>query len=258
MRFLLSNDDGVQAPGLQALAEALTVIGEVTVVAPESERSAFSSALTLDRPLRPQRLANGFWSVPGTPADCVHLALNGLLADLPDIVISGINAGANLGDDTIYSGTVAAALEGRFLGRPAMAVSLCADNAKALGIDAYRVAAAHVVSLVRRWPELQLPPRTLLNVNVPPGSAASHRGFQVTRLGHRAPGGDVLRLQDPRGHDVFWIGAAGAPLDDAPGTDFHAVREGFVSVTPLDTDMTRHGVLDSLVPWLEHTQKKDP
>lgn len=250
MHFLISNDDGVHAPGLAALAERLMPLGRVTVVAPDGERSAFSSALTLDRPLRPQRLGNGFIAVNGTPADCVHIALNGLLDDVPDLIISGINAGANLGDDVIYSGTVAAALEGRFLGRPAIAVSLVADNAKSLGIEAYRPAADQVVRLISRWPDLSLPPRTLLNVNVPAGPAQDLRGLSVTRLGHRAPSQDVLRLKDPRGHDVFWIGAAGDPLDCAPGTDFHAVREGYVSVTPLDSDMTRYGVLDILADWL--------
>lgn len=250
MRFLLSNDDGVHAPGLLALAQALAALGEVTVVAPDGERSAFSSALTLDRPLRPQRLGNGFIAVNGTPADCVHVALNGLLDFTPDIIISGINAGANLGDDVIYSGTVAAALEGRFLGRPAMAVSLVADNAKALGVAAYEPAAGQVVRLLREWPALGLPPRTLLNINVPAGPAESLRGFRVARLGHRAPSQDVLRLRDPRGHEVFWIGAAGDPLDNAPDTDFHAVNEGYVSVTPLDADMTRYGVLDAVAAWL--------
>lgn len=250
MHFLVSNDDGVHAPGLTALAEQLAQLGRVTVVAPDGERSAFSSALTLDRPLRPQRLGNGFIAVNGTPADCVHIALNGLLDEVPDLIISGINAGANLGDDVIYSGTVAAALEGRFLGRPAIAVSLVADNAKSLGIEAYRPAAEQVARLVARWPALALPPRTLLNVNVPAGPAEALRGLCVTRLGHRAPSQDVLRLKDPRGHDVFWIGAAGDPLDSAPGTDFHAVREGYVSVTPLDSDMTRYGVLDVLSDWL--------
>lgn len=250
MHFLVSNDDGVHAPGLAALAERLALLGRVTVVAPDGERSAFSSALTLDRPLRPQRLGNGFIAINGTPADCVHLALNGLLDDVPDLIISGINAGANLGDDVIYSGTVAAALEGRFLGRPAIAVSLVADNAKSLGVEAYRPAAYQVARLIARWPDLMLPPRTLLNVNVPAGPAEALRGLCVTRLGHRAPSQDVLRLKDPRGHDVFWIGAAGDPLDSAPGTDFHAVREGYVSVTPLDSDMTRYGVLDILADWL--------
>lgn len=255
MRFLLSNDDGVQAPGLAALAQVLARLGEVTVVAPDGERSAFSSALTLDRPLRPQRLANGFIAINGTPADCVHVALNGLLDFMPDIIVSGINAGANLGDDVIYSGTVAAALEGRFLGRPAIAVSLAAPHPKTLGIEAYLPAAERVAELLARWHDLALPPRTLLNVNVPAGSPDSHKGFRVTRLGHRGPSQDVLRLRDPRDQEVFWIGAAGDPLDNAPGTDFHAVHEGYVSVTPLDTDMTRYGVLDIVDDWLPRADR---
>lgn len=250
MRFLLSNDDGVHAPGLAAMAEVLAQLGEVTVVAPDSERSAFSSALTLDRPLRPQVLDNGFIAVNGTPADCVHIALNGLLDFTPDIIVSGINAGANLGDDVIYSGTVAAALEGRFLGRPSIAVSLVALSPKTLGIDAYRPAAQRVGELLKRWQHLSLPKRTLLNINVPAGAYATHKGFCVTRLGHRGPSQDVLKLKDPRGNDVFWIGAAGDPLDCTTGTDFYAVQEGYISVTPLDSDMTRYGVLDIVSSWL--------
>lgn len=258
MRFLLSNDDGVHAPGLQAMAEALGRLGEVTVVAPQGECSAFSSALTLDRPLRPQRLDNGFIAINGTPADCVHVALNGLLDFVPDIVVSGINAGANLGDDVIYSGTVAAALEGRFLGRPSVAVSLVAEKAKTLGIEAYRPAADAVVTLLQQWAHLSLPPRTLLNINVPAGDADSLKGYRVARLGHRGPAADVLRLQDPRGHEVYWIGAAGDPLDNAPGTDFHAVNEGYVSITPIDTDMTRYSVVDIVSEWVaDVTQRRD-
>lgn len=250
MRFLLSNDDGVYAPGLAAMAEVLARLGEVTVVAPDGERSAFSSALTLDRPLKPHYLDNGFIAINGTPADCVHIALNGLLDFTPDIIVSGINAGANLGDDVIYSGTVAAALEGRFLGRPSIAISLVAENAKTLGIEAYRPAAERIGDLLRRWQFLSLPKRTLLNINVPAGELDSHKGFTVTRLGHRAPSQDVLKLKDPRGNDVYWIGAAGDPLDNSTGTDFHAVQEGYISVTPLDSDMTRYGVLDIVSDWL--------
>lgn len=251
LRFLLSNDDGVQAPGLAAMAEVLATLGQVTVVAPDMERSAFSSALTLDRPLRVHRLSNGFLSVNGTPADCVHLALNGLLEDMPDIIVSGINAGANLGDDVIYSGTVAAAMEGRFLGRPSIAVSLVAERAKSLGIEAYRPAAQQIGRLLQSWSGLNLPPRTVLNINVPDGDLASHKGVRLTRLGHRDRGEDVLRLKDPRGNIVYWIGASGEPLDHAEGTDFHAIRQGFVSVTPLDSDMTRYGVMDVVGDWLQ-------
>lgn len=250
MKFLLSNDDGVSAPGLLAMAEMLATLGEVTVVAPDSERSAFSSALTLDRPLRPQRLANGFIAVNGTPADCVHIALNGLLDFVPDVIVSGINAGANLGDDVIYSGTVAAALEGRFLHTPTLAVSLVASHAKSLDVSAYRPAAACAGELLQRWASLDLPPRCVLNVNVPAGERSAHKGFMATRLGHRAVSQPVLKLQDPRGQDVYWIGPPGMPADNSDGTDFHAIAQGWVSVTALDSDMTCHRAQDDLVRWL--------
>ncbi|MDP2228274.1 MAG: 5'/3'-nucleotidase SurE [Moraxellaceae bacterium] len=251
MKFLLSNDDGVHAPGLAALAEALAQIGAVTVVAPDSERSAYSSALTLDRPLRPVQETNGFWSVNGTPADCVHLALNGFLDFEPDLVVSGINAGANLGDDTLYSGTVAAALEGRFLGKTGIAVSLVGAHARGLGIDSYRPAAAMVARLIEGWHRLRLPHRTILNVNVPDLPLEALRGFQVTRLGHRSRAKDILTVQDPRGRRAFWIGIVGDPADADEGTDFHAVGEGYVSVTPLQTDMTRHDALQDVSRWLK-------
>ena len=250
MRFLVSNDDGVQSPGLAALAEALAQLGRVTVVAPDSERSAFSSALTLDRPLHPVQQPNGFWAVNGTPADCVHLALNGLLDFEPDIVVSGINAGANLGDDTLYSGTVAAALEGRFLGKTGIAVSLVGAHGRDYGIDAYRPAAQMVLRLIKSWPRLNLPTRTILNVNVPNLPLEDIRGFQVSRLGHRGRAKDVLALEDPRGRKVYWIGIAGNPADAGEGTDFHAVSDACVSVTPLLTDLTRHDALQDVSSWL--------
>lgn len=251
MRFLLSNDDGVQSPGLVALADALAVIGDVTVMAPDSERSAFSSALTLDRPLRPVRQPNGFWAVNGTPADCVHLALNGFLDFEPDIVVSGINAGANLGDDTLYSGTVAAALEGRFLGKTGVAVSLVGAHAKGYGVASYRPAAEMVVRLIQGWGRLRLPHRTILNVNVPDVPLDDIRGFRVSRLGHRGRAKDVLELEDPRGRKSYWIGIVGEPADAGEGTDFHAVGEGYVSVTPLLTDLTRQDALNDVSRWLK-------
>lgn len=250
MRFLLSNDDGVQSPGLAALAEALAAVGEVTVVAPDSEKSAQSSALTLDRPLRPVKMANGFWAVNGTPADCVHLALNGFLDFEPDLVVSGINQGANLGDDTLYSGTVAAALEGRFLGKTGIAVSLCGAHAKGYGIESYRPAGAMVVQLIRNWNRLRLPSRTILNVNVPDLSLADMRGFRVTRLGHRGRAKSVLELEDPRGQKTYWIGRVGEPAEAGEGTDFHAINTGYVSVTPLQTDWTRQDALNDVARWL--------
>lgn len=251
MRFLVSNDDGVLAPGLAALAQALSAFGEVTVVAPESERSGFSNALSLDRPLRPVRQPNGFWAVNGTPADCVHLALNGLLDFEPDIVVSGINSGANLGDDTLYSGTVAAAMEARFLGKTAIAVSLAGPGARNCGVEGYAGAAAMVQRLLEGWDSLQLPNRTLLNVNVPEGPVEAIKGFKVTRLGHRGRAQDVMTLEDPRGREVYWIGLAGDPADAGEGTDFHAVHEGYVSITPLQTDLTRHDALPDVARWLK-------
>lgn len=251
MHFLLSNDDGVQAPGLAALAEGLAQLGKVTVVAPDGERSAFSSALTLDRPLRPVQLPNGFWSVNGTPADCIHLALNGFLDFEPDLVVSGINAGANLGDDTLYSGTVAAALEARFLGKTGIAVSLVGAHAHGYGIDAYRPAAAMVARLIEGWHRLRLPHRTILNVNVPDMPLEDIRGFQVSRLGHRNRARDVLKLEDPRGRQAYWIGIAGDPADAGEGTDFKAINDGYVSVTPLLTDLTRNDALQDVSRWLK-------
>ncbi|MDF2444887.1 MAG: stationary phase survival protein SurE [Moraxellaceae bacterium] len=251
MRILVSNDDGVLAPGLAALADALATLGEVTVVAPESERSGFSNALSLDRPLRPVRQANGYWAVNGTPADCVHLALNGLLDFEPDLVVSGINSGANLGDDTLYSGTVAAAMEARFLGKTSIAVSLAGPGARNCGKDGYAAAAATVVRLIEGWDRLQLPNRTLLNVNVPERPLQDIRGFKVTRLGHRGRAKDVMTLEDPRGREVYWIGIAGEPADAGEDTDFHAVHEGYVSVTPLQVDLTRHEALQDVSRWLK-------
>jgi 5'-nucleotidase len=251
MRFLVSNDDGVLAPGLAALAEALATLGEITVVAPESERSGFSNALTLDRPLRPVQQSNGFWAVNGTPADCVHLALNGLLDFEPDIVVSGINSGANLGDDTLYSGTVAAAMEARFLGKTSIAVSLAGPGARTCGREGYAAAAAMVVRLIKGWDRLQLPNRTLINVNVPEMPLEDIRGFRVTRLGHRGRAKDVQSMQDPRGREVYWIGIAGEPADAGDGTDFRAVHDGFVSVTPLQTDFTRHDAQQDVARWLK-------
>lgn len=251
MRFLLSNDDGVHAPGLRALAQVLSQIGEVTVIAPESERSAFSSALTLDRPLKPVRLDNGFWSVNGTPADCVYLALNGFLEFEPDLVISGINSGANLGDDVLYSGTVAAAQEARCLGKPALAVSLAGPQVKEhTAVEAYLPAAQMVAQLLAEWPRLQLPPRALLSLNIPDLPVEQIKGFRVCRLGHRERSRDLKRLQDPRGRDAFWIGAAGEPLDAGEGTDFHAVDQGYVAVTPLVSDLTCHASLQDVGRWV--------
>ena len=255
MRILISNDDGVFAPGLVALAEGMRSIAEVTVMAPESERSGYSSALTLDRPLRPTQLANGFWSVNGTPADCVYLALNGFFDHEPDLVIAGINSGANLGDDVLYSGTVGAALEGRHLGKPALAVSLCGPEVKLYtSPDSYRVAAELVRQLVLHWRELHLPAHNIINMNIPDRPLSDIHGYRLTRLGRRQRGLSVSSTLDPRGRRLYWIGLSGDPAPSEFDTDFQAVDQGFVSLTPLQTDLTSHDALPPLQDWLDSKQ----
>ncbi len=245
MKILVSNDDGYQSPGLIALADALGQLGEVVVVAPERDRSGASNSLTLDVPLRPERMANGFIRVNGTPTDCVHLGLTGLSETDPDMVVAGINHGPNLGDDVLYSGTVAAATEGRFLGLPSMAVSVAAYEPRHL--DAVAKVALRLVSRLREAP---LDSGIILNVNVPDLPFAELRGFRATRLGHRHKAEPVVSAQDPRGRTIYWVGPAGPEQDAGPGTDFFAVREGFVSITPLEVDLTRHGALETLGGWL--------
>ncbi|MEY2700674.1 MAG: acid phosphatase SurE [Pseudomonadota bacterium] len=245
MHILLSNDDGYAAEGLKALAEALAPLARLTIVAPERNRSGASNSLTLDLPLRVSRTEGGIYKVDGTPTDCVHLAVTGLLEQEPDMVVAGINHGANLGDDVIYSGTVAAATEGRFLGLPAMAISLVSFQPLHLG-TAGRVAA----TLVQRLREHPLPADTLLNVNVPDLPWDELRGFRSTRLGARHRAEPVVREKDPRGRDIYWVGCAGAESDAGPGTDFHAIREGCVSVTPLQIDLTRYEQIDAIASWL--------
>ena len=245
MHILVSNDDGYQAPGLLRLVSALRELAEVTVVAPDRDRSGASNSLSLKNPLYVTRHDNGFYSVEGTPTDCVHVAITGLLDREPDMVVSGINNGANLGDDVIYSGTVAAAMEGRFLGLPAIALSQAAPCPQHFD-SAARVA----VWLVRRLREQPLPPDTILNVNVPDRPWEHLAGFQATRLGHRHKSEPVIRSEDPRGRPIYWVGPAGPEQDAGPGTDFHAVRAGRVSITPLQVDLTRHGALPGLAEWL--------
>lgn len=245
MRILVSNDDGYFAPGITLLAERLGAIGEVTVVAPERDRSGASNSLTLDRPLSVRRAANGFWFVNGTPTDCVHLAVTGLLQGLPDCVVSGINHGANMGDDTIYSGTVAAATEGYLLGLPSIAVSLV-SRSEGHFATAARVAADLVERLARR----PLPGAVLLNVNVPDVPHASLGAPRITRLGKRHKAQPAVKALNPRGDTVYWVGAAGSAQDAGGGTDFHAVEQGVVSVTPLQMDLTRFDQLDAVREWL--------
>lgn len=248
MRILISNDDGYQAPGIRALAAALSRHGDITVVAPDRDRSGASNSLTLDSPIRATVMPDGVIRVEGTPTDCVHLAITGLLEQEPDIVVSGINAGANMGDDVIYSGTVAAATEGRFLGLPAIAVSLAAHQPRHYETAA-RVAAELLVRLCRD----PLPADTILNVNVPDLPYEELSGFEATRLGHRHKAEPVIKAQDPRGRPIYWVGPAGAEQDAGPGTDFHAVRRGYVSITPIQVDLTRYEALDKVAGWLaEH------
>src|SRR5262245_2861761 len=245
MRILLSNDDGYFAPGLARLADALTDLGAVTVVAPERDRSGASNSLTLDRPLSVRRSANGFLFVNGTPTDCVHLAVTGFLDELPDMVVSGINLGANMGDDTIYSGTVAAATEGYLLGIPSIAVSLTSKAGKH-----YDTAARVARELVARHARRPITQPVLLNVNVPDVPYEEIAGIEVTRLGkrHRAEG--VVKTKTPRGESVYWIGAAGEAQDAGPGTDFHALAANCVSITPLQIDLTHAQQIPVLKGWL--------
>lgn len=241
MHILISNDDGYQAPGIRCLADALAQVAEITVVAPDRDRSGASNSLTLDSPIRARKMENGFTRVEGTPTDCVHLAITGLLEHEPDIVVSGINSGANLGDDVLYSGTVAAAMEGRFLGLPAIAVSMVSFQPQY-----YETAARVACELVAQVKSQPVPAETILNVNVPDVPWEDLAGWQVTRLGHRHKSEPVIRQEDPRGRPIYWVGPAGAEQDAGSGTDFHAVRNNFVSITPIHADLTRHDVLGQL------------
>ena len=246
MHILLSNDDGYFAPGLATLAEMLADVAQVTVVAPERDRSGASNSLTLDRPLSVRRSANGFLFVNGTPTDCVHIAVTGLLEHLPDMVVSGINLGANMGDDTLYSGTVAAATEGFLLGIPAIAFSLT-DRTAAHMATAARVAR----ELVERYQRHPAPSPMLLNVNIPDVPYEALQGFEVTRLGKRHKAEPVIRTTTPRNEPVYWIGAAGAAADAGPGTDFHAVASSRVSITPLQIDLTHVQQIAGVRQWLD-------
>lgn len=245
MKILVSNDDGYFAPGITLLAEALGQLGEVTVVAPERDRSGASNSLTLDRPLTVRRAPNGYFSVNGTPTDCVHIAVTGLLDFLPDIVVSGVNLGANMGDDTIYSGTVAAAAEGYLLGIPSVAVSLTSKTG-----EHFQSAIGVAVQIVERFKRRPFAQPVLLNVNVPDVPPESLRGIEVTRLGRRHKAEPVVKLQTPRGETAYWIGPAGGAADAGPGTDFHAVEAQRVSVTPLRMDLTHNAQLTLARDWM--------
>jgi 5'-nucleotidase len=245
VKILLSNDDGYQSEGLATLALALSDLAELTIVAPDRNQSGASHSLTLETPLRVSRTREGIYYVNGTPTDCVHLAITGLLEEEPDMVIAGINHGANLGDDVLYSGTVAAAVEGRFLGLPAIAVSLAGQK-----LQHFDTAGQAIRILLQKLQADPLPADTILNVNVPDIPFAEVRGFEATRLGYRHRSEPVVESLDPKGRPVFWVGAAGAGQDAGPGTDFHAIEHQRISVTPLHIDLTRHTAIPALTRWL--------
>jgi 5'-nucleotidase len=248
MKILISNDDGYRAEGLTALTESLVPLAEVTVVAPDRNRSGASNSLTLDVPLRVASFgSNRFYVLNGTPTDCVHLAISGLFDYEHDMVVSGINDGANLGDDVLYSGTVAAAVEGRYLGLPALALSLVVERESGQNFATAGRVAAELVMRIQRAP---LHTATILNVNVPDLPYEQLKGYAVTRLGFRHRAERIVPAKDPRGRPVYWVGPAGPGQDTGPGTDFHAVANGFISVTPLQIDLTRHSMLEDLRDWL--------
>ncbi len=246
MKILLSNDDGYFAPGLNILAEQISKFADITVVAPERNRSGASNSLTLDRPLSIKKAANGFFYVNGTPTDCVHIALTGLMETLPDMVISGINDGANMGDDTIYSGTVAAAMEGYLLGIPSIAISMSQHNS-----THFETAARIAVELVLQYQKNGFEAPTLLNVNVPDLPYDQLQGRTVTRLGKRHKAEPVVKLKTPRNETVYWVGAAGQPNDGGEGTDFYAVANNQVSISPIQVDLTNHSQLNDINHWLK-------
>lgn len=246
MRILVSNDDGYSAPGIQALAAALAEDAEVTVVAPERDRSGASNSLTLEWPIRVAQAGERIYRIEGTPTDCVHLAITGLLDQLPDMVVSGINAGANLGDDVLYSGTVAAAMEGRSLGLPAVALSLASHSP-----THYDTAARVARRVVQRLRSEPLPADTILNINVPDRPFDQIKGFEATRLGARHRAEAAIPTKDPRGRTIYWIGPPGSEQDSGPGTDFDAVERGFVSVTPLQVDLTKYKALEQIAGWVK-------
>jgi 5'-nucleotidase len=249
MNILISNDDGYMAPGIKALADALAEFADITVVAPDRNRSGASNSLTLDNPFRVNQLENGYYRVEGTPTDCVHLAITGLLEHEPDMVVSGINAGANLGDDVLYSGTVAAATEGRFLGLPAVAISLTSHTP-----EHFETAAWAAKKIVQQLKKSSLPANTILNVNVPDIPIKDIIGFESTRLGNRHKAEPVIKEIDPRGRPLYWVGPAGDEQDAGPGTDFDAIRRGAVSVTPLQIDLTRFDAIDGVANWLQEVK----
>jgi 5'-nucleotidase len=246
MKILVSNDDGYRAEGIVHLRDALRPFAETTIMAPDRNRSGASNSLTLETPLRVERVDENLYYVNGTPTDCVHIAITGLLEHEPDVLISGINNGANLGDDVLYSGTVAAAMEGRFLGIPSIAVSLVLA-----GAEHYATAAKLVRKLVERNVTDPLPTDVILNINVPDVPFEALKGVRATRLGFRHKSEPAVKALDPHNRPIYWIGPAGAGQDTGPGTDFHAIAEGFVSVSPIKVDLTAHASIEKVATWFE-------
>lgn len=249
MRILISNDDGYLSPGIRALYEAMQPLGHATIVAPDRNRSGASNSLTLSHPVHARQHETNVYSMEGTPTDCVNIALSGLLENDQDMVVSGINDGPNMGDDVLYSGTVAAAMEGRHLGHPALAVSMASHEP-----THYKTAASIMHTLVAHLREVPLPADTILNINVPDLPLSAIKGLKSTRLGTRHPSGQAIKQLSPRGETLFWIGAAGNVADDGPGTDFGAIKDGYVSVTPLQIDLTSFGSVAPVSDWLERLQ----
>ena len=245
MNVLLSNDDGVNSLGIKVLFETLNQIANVTVVAPDRNCSGASNSLTLLNPLRAEQLLNGFYSVNGTPTDAVHLGVSQLVTSPPDLVIAGINHGANLGDDVLYSGTVAAATEGRHMGMPAIAISLVGKDERY-----YQTAADVTLKIIQHLTMHPLPHDQILNINVPDIPLAKLKGIKATRLGHRHKAETMKKMSDPWNRDIYWYGKLGEELDAGEGTDFHAIASGYASVTPLTVDMTAHNSLDNMTKWI--------
>ena len=246
MKILVSNDDGYHAPGIVALVKELEKEHEVVVIAPDRDRSGASNSLTLDSPIRASVTSNGFTRVDGTPTDCVHLGITGLLEEEPDMVVSGINAGANLGDDVLYSGTVAAAMEGRFLGLPAIAISMTSQQP-----EHFTTGAKIALQMVNKVAKNPIASDVVLNINIPDVPFEEIVSIESTRLGHRHKAEPIIPMKDPRGHTIYWVGPPGAEEDAGVGTDFYAINNNQVSVTPLHADFTRHAMLESLSDWLQ-------